>query len=72
MASVNDYGKVAGDKLNAPALGGDGGWAGAVAAALDNSDTPVSARTWRQWAGTQAEYDALPVKDPGTLYVVIG
>jgi hypothetical protein len=68
---VNDWGGE-GERLNAPALGGAGGWAEAVATALDGSDVPVKARTWAQWTGTQAEYDALPVKDPGTLYVVVG
>jgi hypothetical protein len=27
---------------------------------------------WRAWSGTQAAYDALAVKDPGTLYVITG
>jgi hypothetical protein len=25
---------------------------------------------WQRWTGTQAQYDALPVKDPGTLYAI--
>lgn len=43
MASVNDYGGPT-DSLAAVPLGGVGGWAEAVAAALDNSDTPISQR----------------------------
>jgi hypothetical protein len=27
---------------------------------------------WHRWTGTQAAYDALPVKDPGTLYAITG
>jgi hypothetical protein len=26
---------------------------------------------WKQWAGTQLEYDAIAIKDPNTLYTVI-
>ena len=26
---------------------------------------------WRKWVGSQAEYDAIPTKDPGTLYVIV-
>jgi len=40
---VNDYGGPT-DSLAAVPLGGAGGWAEAVAAALNNSDTPVDAR----------------------------
>lgn len=43
MGSINDYGDPT-NPLSAPALGGPDGWAAAVAAALDNDDTPVSAR----------------------------
>jgi hypothetical protein len=35
----------------------------------DKGDTGASG-IW--WYGTQAEYNAIPVKDPGTLYVVRG
>lgn len=44
MASVNDYGRNTEDVLSAPALGSNNGWAAAVAAALDSSDTTVNAR----------------------------
>ena len=44
MASVNDYGDTAEDRLDQPPLGGPDGWAAAVAAALGNSDTPVDDR----------------------------
>jgi hypothetical protein len=27
---------------------------------------------WKSWSGTQAQFDALPTKDPATLYVVTG
>ena len=27
---------------------------------------------WGRWTGTQAQYDAIPVKDPNTLYIVSG
>jgi hypothetical protein len=27
---------------------------------------------WNQWTGTQLEYDAIAVKDPDTMYVIIG
>lgn len=26
---------------------------------------------WFQWTGTQAQYDAIAVKDPNTLYVIV-
>lgn len=44
MASVNDYGDTAEDRLDLPKLGGTDGWAAAVAAALDGSDVTVNAR----------------------------
>lgn len=43
MASVNDYGGPT-DSLASVPFGGVGGWAEAVAAALDNSDEPVGDR----------------------------
>jgi hypothetical protein len=33
--------------------------------------TLVSAR-WKKWTGTQAQYNAIPVKDPDTLYAITG
>lgn len=35
---------------------------------------PVDAPTtgWGKWSGTQAQYDALPIKDPNVLYVITG
>jgi hypothetical protein len=27
---------------------------------------------WHKWTGTQAQYDAISAKDPGTLYVITG
>lgn len=44
MASINDYGKEVDDNLASPPLGGVGGWAEAVAKALDTSDIPVNTR----------------------------
>jgi hypothetical protein len=32
----------------------------------------LAAGMWKKWTGTQAAYDALTVKDPGTLYAVTG
>jgi hypothetical protein len=32
----------------------------------------VAAGMWKKWTGTQAAYDALAVKDPGTLYAITG
>ena len=26
---------------------------------------------WKMWTGSQAEYDAIPTKDPNTLYVIV-
>ena len=26
---------------------------------------------WKSWSGTEAEYNAIPTKDPATLYCVI-
>jgi hypothetical protein len=35
-------------------------------------DKPVPEPTgvWKSWTGTQSAYDALPTKDPATLYVI--
>jgi hypothetical protein len=27
---------------------------------------------WTMWSGTQSAYDALPLKDAGTLYAIVG
>jgi hypothetical protein len=32
----------------------------------------LAAGMWKKWTGTQAAYDALAVKDPGTLYAITG
>jgi hypothetical protein len=34
-------------------------------------DTAVAAM-WKRWTGTKAQYDALPTKDPNTLYGITG
>ena len=40
---------------------------------VDIDDTSVEASpVWRSWTGTQAAYDAIGTKDPGTLYAVVG
>jgi microcystin-dependent protein len=44
MASIRDYGTIAGETLADPALGGGSGWAAAVAAVLNNSDVSVDER----------------------------
>jgi hypothetical protein len=31
---------------------------------------PEPTGVWRSWTGTQSAYDALPTKDPATLYVI--
>lgn len=72
MASVNDYGGPT-NSLAAVPLGGVGGWAEAVAAALDNSDVSVDSRiSATRWTGTLAQYQALGTYDPDVLYVVVG
>lgn len=39
----------------------------------DDAATKAYADTkWKAWSGTQAQYDAIVTKDPGTLYVVSG
>lgn len=53
---INDYGGT-GDTLNSPPLGGPGGWAEAVAAVLNGSDTTVDARI-------STANDALPIMTP--------
>jgi hypothetical protein len=35
-------------------------------------DLNPSGGGWGKWTGTQAEYDALAVKDPGTIYAITG
>jgi len=32
----------------------------------------IAMSKWTRWTGTQAAYDAIPSKDPNTLYVVVG
>jgi hypothetical protein len=34
-------------------------------------DPALGEGLWTRWSGTRAAYDAIPSKDPGTLYVVI-
>jgi len=41
-------------------------------AAWDNIGGGGGDPTWRSWAGTQTEYDAVSIKDIGTLYAVLG
>ncbi|MCW0208090.1 MAG: hypothetical protein OJK14_13405 [Achromobacter sp.] len=33
---------------------------------------PPSGAVWNLWFGTLTEYNAIPVKDPGTAYIVQG
>jgi hypothetical protein len=33
-------------------------------------DPPASVDSWGRWVGTLAQYNALPTKDPSTLYVI--
>jgi hypothetical protein len=33
---------------------------------------PDDAPRWKSWTGTQAQYDAVAVKDPGPLYAITG
>jgi hypothetical protein len=40
------------------------GWSDAAANWLPQS-------VWKSWSGTQAEYDAIPTKDPLTLYAIV-
>jgi hypothetical protein len=58
MASVNDFGGGTPDRLNNPPLGGPTGWAAAIAAALNNSDTTVNARIATAKAEAAADVDA--------------
>jgi len=44
MASINDFGVLDIDPLADPKLGGDDGWAAAVALVMGNSDVPVDSR----------------------------
>jgi len=56
---VNDWGDP-GDLLNAPALGGTGGWADSVAAALDRSDITVANRIAQSMGEHVADPDPHP------------
>jgi len=31
----------------------------------------IGGPVWRAWTGSQAAYDALPTKDPNTLFVIV-
>ena len=53
-------------KNGAPGQKGDQGDKG------DKGDKGDQGPSGIWWSGTQAEYDAIPVKDPNTLYVVSG
>lgn len=37
----------------------------------DTGPAADTSHLWIRWSGTQAQYDAIPVKDPNTLYVVV-
>lgn len=65
MAGIGDYGQP-GDPLAAPSLSA---WAAAVSTHAAAVDAGLAGK-WTRWVGTQAQYDALPTKDPNTLYVV--
>ena len=46
----------------------------ALQGAIDNLTTTLQADIagrWIRWAGTQSDYEAVPVKDPNTLYVIV-
>jgi hypothetical protein len=36
------------------------------------ANTLALAERWKSWSGTQAQYNAIPVKDPQTLYAITG
>jgi hypothetical protein len=36
------------------------------------ANTLALAERWKKWTGTQAQYNAIPVKDPDTLYAITG
>lgn len=41
---------------------------------VDSATAPLASKTYvdsRIWSGTQAQYDAIPTKDPSVLYVVV-
>ena len=44
--------------------------AAAQASATDAAASAAAVPRW--WQGTQAQYDAIPVKDPETLYIITG
>ena len=67
MATIDDWGQPT-DKLAQPSLSE---WAEAVANDVKTRAT-VGYVDSRIWYGTQAEYDALPEKDPRTLYCIAG
>lgn len=64
MSSIDAFGG-AGQRLSAPSLSE---WAEAVRDAILELQ---GAEVWGRWSGTQAQYDAITVKDPNTLYVVL-
>lgn len=41
-------------------------------AAISGNLTVAGSPVWKAWSGTQAQYDAIVTKDPGTLYAVTG
>lgn len=81
MATINDFGDTA-EPLGQPALGGPTGWAAAIRDAIVAVQNALPGKSdtthlhtgvyWKEWVGTQAQYDAIPTKDAHTLYVVEG
>lgn len=53
------------------AISGPPGQQGPPGSTPDLTPYALKGQTWASWTGTQAEYDAIPVKDPGTMYVVV-
>ena len=77
-AAVDAYTKTESDGRFAPlahthSIGNVTGLQTALDAKADASAlTSGLATKWTLWSGTQAQYDALPTKDPNTLYAVTG
>lgn len=67
-AATSAQGAATAAQGSASAASGSAGSASASASAA----AATAAAVPRWWAGTQAAYDALPVKDPTTLYVITG
>lgn len=60
------YVNIDGDTLTGPLLA-----AGDPTAPLGVATKQYADGRWTRWTGSQAAYDAIPVKDPATLYVIV-